>query len=84
MIRSARVLPFDSRPAAPEQQVGRVHRDGSITFRGRTYATLKQVPAECLALLPDLETYREWTRIYRAIAPFEPWPRPRAGWTVLD
>lgn len=76
MIPHARVLTFEPRPAAAGRSVGRVHRDGSITFRGKTYATIKQVPPECRALLPDQETYREWKRIYRAIAP----PTRRSRW----
>ena len=64
------VLTFDrGRNAAQPRRVGRVHRDGSITFRGETYPTIKEVPADCLALLPDLETWKEWRRLYRAIDP---------------
>ncbi len=84
MIQHARVLPFVPEPSVRERQVGRVHRDGSISFRGETYATIKQVPAECLALLPDLETYREWKRIYRAIAPTATLRRAMPGWTVIE
>ncbi len=84
MIQHARVLPFVPEPSARERQVGRVHRDGSISFRGETYATIKQVPAECLALLPDQETYREWKRIYRAIAPPAALRRAMPGWTVIE
>ncbi len=83
MIPSARVLPFVPEPSARERRVGRVHRDGSITFRGETYATIKQVPPECLALLPDQETYRQWRRIYDAIGPATR-SRPRPGWTVIE
>ncbi len=84
MIPNARVLPFDPRPAGDGRGVGRVHRDGSITFRGETYATIKQVPPECLALLPDQETYREWKRLYRAIAPPAEAAPPRRGWSVIE
>jgi hypothetical protein len=49
--------------------LGRLHRDGSITFRGRTYPTIKEVPAECQAIRPDLEMYKEWRTLYRAVAP---------------
>lgn len=75
MLSTARVLPFaaENERAAPPR-VGRVHRDGSITFRGKTYPTIKDVPPDCLALRPDLETVREWRRLYRAI---DPDPRPR-------
>ena len=84
MIPSARVLPFVAEPSPREGQVGRVHTDGSISFRGETYATIKQVPPECLALIPDQETYRQWKRIYRAIAPTTS-PQPaRPDWTVIE
>ncbi len=84
MIPSARVLPFDPRPAGDDRSVGRVHRDGSITFRGETYATIKQVPPECLALLPDQETFREWKRIYNAIAPPASRRLRRSVWSVIE
>jgi hypothetical protein len=51
------------------RQVGRVHPDGSITFRGRRYCTLKDVPPECKALRPDIETHRQWRELYRPIDP---------------
>ncbi len=83
MIPHARVLPFEPRPAGSGGSVGRVHVDGSITFRGQTYQTIRQVPPECRALLPDQETFREWNRIYGAIAP--PAPRRRKpGWSVIE
>lgn len=69
MIRTARVLPFDPEPDAAESRISRVHRVGSITFRAKVYATIQQVPPEYQALLPDQETYTEWKRLYRAIAP---------------
>jgi hypothetical protein len=69
-----KILPF----AAPSEQsaglVGRVHPDGSITFRGRTYATIKDVPSECQGLRTDVEAYAQWRRLYRQIA-----PEPRQG-----
>jgi len=75
MSSTARVLPFAAEnERAQRSRVGRVHRDGSITFRGKTYATIKDVPPDCQALRPDLETVREWRRLYRAI---DPDPRPR-------
>ena len=84
MIPSARVLPFELPSTGDGGSVGRVHRDGSITFRGETYETIKQVPPECRALLPDQETFREWKRIYRAIAPPAPLRRPAPGWSVIE
>jgi len=50
-------------------RVGRVHSDGSITYRGRTYATIKDLPADWVALRPDVETWKQWIRLYRAIDP---------------
>lgn len=82
MIPQARVLTFEPRPDSADRSVGRVHPDGSITFRGETYATIMQVPAECRALLPDQETFREWKRIYRAIAPSRR-SRRTAGLSVI-
>ena len=61
-----------------------MHRDGSITFRGETYPTIKHVPPECLALLPDQETFKEWKRIYQAIAPHRPRSLGRLGLTLVD
>ena len=84
MIASARVLPFAPEPGAADRGVGRVHRDGSITFRGETYPTIKQVPPECRALLPDQETYKQWKRIYRAIAPPGPQRRPWPDLTLIE
>ncbi len=67
------ILTFDrGRDAGEPPRLGRIHRDGSITFRGRTYPTIRDLPADCLGLLPDLETFSEWKRLYRAID-----PRPR-------
>ena len=70
--RTPTVVPFAARAQDETRQVGRVHESGAITFRGRTYRTIKEVPPECLALRVDLETYAQWRRLYRAIQ-----PRPR-------
>ena len=83
MIPQARVLTFEPRPDGAGRSVGRVHPDGSITFRGETYATIKQVPAECQALLPDQDTFREWKRVYSAIAPPARRPRWKTGLSVI-
>lgn len=65
-----RILRFEPRPGEGRPaQVGRVHPDGSITYGGKTYASIKEVPPECLAVRPDVETYKEWRRLYRAIDP---------------
>jgi hypothetical protein len=66
------VLPFVDPATLGNQTVGRVHADGSITFRGRTYPTVREVPEDCLGLRADAQAYAEWRRLYRAIA-----PRPR-------
>lgn len=66
---AARVLPFVDPARTERQSVGRVHRDGSITFRGITYPTLKEVPPDCVVLRPDVETHRQFRRLYRAIDP---------------
>ncbi len=65
----ARVLEFRRATECDPHQVGRVHPDGSISFRGREYRTLTEVPAECNALRPDVDTHRQWRSIYRAIDP---------------
>ena len=67
--RASKILPFANPAEKGNEVVGRVHRDGSITFRGQRYATIKDVPAECKAIRPDVETHVQWRRMYRAIAP---------------
>lgn len=75
-----KILPFDPGfPEAERRQVGRVHPDGSITFRGRRYSNLREVPPECCALRTDVETHVQWARMYRAIDP----RRRRAARPVL-
>jgi hypothetical protein len=49
--------------------VGRVHPDGSITFRGQTYRTIKEVPPECKMLRADLASEVQWRKLYRAVDP---------------
>ncbi|MBW8874306.1 MAG: hypothetical protein JF614_05035 [Acidobacteria bacterium] len=63
------ILPFVDPAAKETGVVGRVHRDGSITFRGKDYATIKDVPDDCQAIRPDVETEVQWRRLYRAVAP---------------
>lgn len=65
----ARILPFESPHACGRATVGKVRPDGSIVFQGETYRTIRDVPEECRALRPDVETYRQWVRLYRAIDP---------------
>jgi hypothetical protein len=67
--RGSNVLLFADPAAKETGVVGRVHRDGSITFRGHRYATIKDVPQECQAIRPDVETESQWRRLYRAVAP---------------
>jgi len=67
---SPRVLRFPVLATAGEgPRVGRVHRDGSITYRGQTYPTIKEVPTDWVALRPDVETWKQFLRLYRAIDP---------------
>ena len=67
--RTPTVVSFAERAADESGRIGRVHESGAITFRGRTYRTIKEVPPECLAFRVDTETYAQWRRLYRAIEP---------------
>lgn len=67
--RGSNILPFADPAAKETGVVGRVHRDGSITFRGQRYPTIKDVPKDCQAIRPDVETETQWRRLYRVIAP---------------
>ena len=69
MIHLRKILPFVAAGEQEDAMVGRVHRDGSITFRGKSYRTIKDVPPECRGLRPDVEAHVQWRRLYRAIAP---------------
>lgn len=69
MIHPRRILPFADTAGKEDAVVGRVHRDGSITFRGKTYRTIKEVPPECQGLRPDVEAHIQWRKLYRAVAP---------------
>jgi len=69
MIHRNRILPFADPSSKQDGMVGRVHRDGSITFRGTTYTTIRDVPSQCLSLRPDVETHVQWRQLYRAVAP---------------
>ena len=64
---STRILPFD--PYRRPPRVGRVHTDGSISYQGEHYATVRDLPQSCLAFRLDHEAYQQWLRVYRAIAP---------------
>jgi hypothetical protein len=65
----ARILPFRTAGSASGALVGTVHRDGSITYAGVTYPSIRQVPPECKALRVDVDTYVQWKSLYRAIDP---------------
>lgn len=69
MIHQRRILPFADPAGKEDAVVGRVHCDGSITFRGKTYTTIRDVPSQCLSLRPDVETHVQWRQLYRAVAP---------------
>jgi hypothetical protein len=75
--RGARILSFRT-AAGAGSRVGTVHRDGSITYGGVLYPSIRQVPPGCEALRVDVDTYAQWRSIYRAI---DPKARPRAGKT---
>lgn len=64
-----RILPFREPHLTGESRVGRVRPDGAIVFRGETYPTIREVPDECVALRPDVDTYCQWVRLYSAIDP---------------
>jgi hypothetical protein len=66
---SARILPFGSASDAHTGSVGTVHRDGTITFRGKTYRTIRDVPPECVAFRADLASIVRWRSLYRAVDP---------------
>ena len=69
MRRKDTVLPFVADAAARGRSVGRVHEDGSITFKGRTYRSMKDLPPECTALRADTATYARWAKLFRAVDP---------------
>ena len=69
-IRRSRVLSFhDLASRSQPPTVGQVHRDGKITFGGTTYDSIKEVPSHCLGFRLDIDSYREWKRLYGAISP---------------
>ena len=72
--RGSRVLPFRT-AAGAGSRVGTVHRDGSITFGGVRYPSIRQVPPGCEALRVDVDTYAQWRNLYRAIDPKLRYPK---------
>ena len=73
----AHILPFGSASNAHTGSVGTVHRDGAITFRGKTYRTIRDVPPECVAFRADLPSIVQWRVLYRAVDPALRTTRPR-------
>jgi hypothetical protein len=69
-----RILRF-GRPREGARRVATVHVDGSLTYDGKTYSTIKELPAECGALRVDVETAVQWRILYSAIDPARRRPR---------
>lgn len=61
--------PGNIRDEVPAPSVGRVHEDGSVTFHGVRYGTLKEVPPGCRILRADLAAETRWRRLDRAVEP---------------
>lgn len=73
----AKILKLERTPdELARLRVGRLHTDGSITFRSRRYRSLKEVPPECTALRPDVSCHRQWRAIWGQI---DPRRRPGSG-----
>ena len=62
-------LTFDPGRRPGGGAVGCVHADGSITYRGRRYRDIREVPDECLAFRADLPSTLQWRRLYNAVDP---------------
>jgi len=60
-------LGFDPARKPGAGEVGCVHRDGSITYRGRRYRTLADLPASCVSFRAELGAEVQWRRMYRAV-----------------
>jgi len=69
MPRQETVLPFVADARARGKRVGRVQKDGSISFKGKTYRLIKDLPPECTALRADAAAYAQWVKLYRAVDP---------------
>ena len=69
MIRPAVTLDFDPARKPGSGEVGCVHRDGSITYKGTLYRTLADLPASCTSFRADLGAETQWRRLYRAVDP---------------
>lgn len=65
-------LEFDAARKPGAGEVGCVHPDGSITYRGILYRSLRDVPASCVAFRADVPAQVQWRRLYRAVDPRRP------------
>jgi hypothetical protein len=72
-----KVLTFPRPHGGAPPRVGRVRPDGAIVYQGRTYATIRDVPPDWIALRPDVDTWKQWLCLYRAIDPRRRQRRPR-------
>jgi hypothetical protein len=62
-------LDFDPARKPGGGEVGCVHRDGSITYQGVLYRTLRDVPPTCTAFRADLPATVQWRKMYQAVDP---------------
>ena len=62
-------LVFDASRGPGGGEVGCVHPDGSITWRGRRYVSLRDVLSACRTFRADLPSTVQWRRLYRAVDP---------------
>jgi hypothetical protein len=67
--RPGHPLDFDPARKPGGGEVGCVHPDGSISYRGKRYRTLRELPASCRALRADLSSAVQWRKLYRAVDP---------------
>ena len=74
---AGRVLRFAAQREGA-RRVATVHVDGSLTYDGATFASIKDLPPECQALRVDVETAVQWRVLYSAIDPKHR-RRPRPG-----
>ncbi len=67
--RPPRTLGFDPARRPGGGEVGCVHPDGSVTYKGKRYKTLRELPASCVAFRADLRSTVQWRKMYRAVEP---------------
>lgn len=65
----SRTLMFDPVRKPGGGEVGCVHRDGSITYRGTRYRTLLVVPSSCTSFRADLPAQVQWRKLSSAVDP---------------